>query len=303
MAKRNYYDVLGVSKTASADDIKQAFRKLSKKYHPDINKAADANDKFKEINEAYDTLGDPKKREQYDLLQESPFGRTYTGGGDSFGGSFGGFGRSTTFDEADTDFGGFGNMDDMMGDIFNQFFGGSAGARTQQTRRPKKGRDYAYSLTLDFIDAALGKKMTVTINGKNLQVTIPAGIDDGQKIRLAKQGYEGENGGERGDVIITCHIRPHATFRREGLDVYSDAHVTFSQAALGTKLTVKTLTGNVALNVPAGVQSGAKLRLKQKGIVQKGNSGDHYVVIHVKTPTALSAKEQALFEQLAQLEA
>lgn len=307
MAKRNYYDVLGVSKTASAEDIKQAFRKLSKKYHPDVNKAADANEKFKEINEAYDTLGDPKKREQYDLMQDAPFGRTYSGNGDSsFGGGFGGFGRSTTFDGADADFGGFGNMDDMMGDIFNQFFGGGgfagAGAHTQQ-RAPKKGRDYAYTLTLDFLDAALGKKMTITINGKSLQVTIPAGIDDGQKIRLAKQGYEGEYGGERGDVIITCHVRPHATFRREGLDVYTDAHITFSQAALGTKVTVKTITGDVTLNVPAGMQSGAKLRLKQKGIQQKQHSGDHYVVIHVKTPTSLSAKEQALFEQLAQLEA
>lgn len=305
MAKRNYYDVLGVSKTASANDIKQAFRKLSKKYHPDINKGADANDKFKEINEAYDTLSDPKKREQYDLAQESPFGRTYSGGGFDGGNFSGGFGGSTTFDRDDTDFGDFGNMDDMMGDIFNQFFGGGSfgGTNTRSSRaRPQKGRDYAYALTLDFLDAALGKKMTLTINGKSLNVTIPAGIEEGQKIRLANQGYEGTNGGERGDVLITCHIRPNSVFRREGLDIYTDAHITFSQAALGTKVTVQTLTNEVKLNVPAGVQSGAKLRLKQRGIAQKNNVGDHYVVIHVKTPTTLNARQQQLFEQLAQLE-
>lgn len=304
MAKRNYYDVLGVSKTATADEIKSAFRKLSKKYHPDVNKAADANDKFKEINEAYDTLSDPKKREQYDYTQESPFGRSSSTGSDFGGGFGGGFGRSTTFDDAD-DFGGFGNMDDMMGDIFSQFFGGSAsfGGNTRTQPRAKKGRDYAYTLTIDFLDAALGKKTTIAINGKQLQVSIPAGIDDGQKIRLANQGYEGTNGGERGDVIITCRIRPHATFRREGLDIYTDAPITFSQAALGTKINVKTLTGEVALNVPAGVQSGAKLRLKHKGITKKQTVGDHYVVIQVKTPDKLSAKQRELFEQLAQLEA
>lgn len=297
MAK-NYYDVLGVSKTATADDIKKAFRKLSKEYHPDINKAADANEKFKEINEAYETLSDPKKRQEYDRLQDSPFGRgSYTGGGrrTSTGGSP--FGDATA-----DDFGGFGGFGDFS-DIFSDFFGGAGGGFSQQATRPRKGDDIEYRVTLDFLEAALGKTMSVTLNGKTLSVNIPAGIDEGQKVRLAGQGHPGSNGGPAGDVIISCHIRPSATFRRDGLNIESDVTIRFSEAALGTKATVNTLTSQVSLNIPAGTQSGAKLRLRGKGIQKKnGEQGDHFVVVRVKTPQQLTDREKELFEELSRLE-
>lgn len=297
MAK-NYYDVLGVSKTATADDIKKAFRKLSKQYHPDINKAADANEKFKEINEAYETLSDPKKRQDYDRLQDSPFGRGgYTGGGSRTytGGSP--FGDATA-----DDFGGFGGFGDFS-DIFSDFFGGAGGGFSQQATRPRKGDDIEYRVTLDFLEAAIGKTMSVTLNGKTLSVNIPAGIDEGQKVRLAGQGHPGNNGGPAGDVIISCHIRPSATFRRDGLNIESDVTIRFSEAALGTKATVKTLTSQVSLNIPAGTQSGAKLRLRGKGIQKKnGEQGDHFVVVRVKTPQQLTDREKELFEELSRLE-
>lgn len=299
MTTKSYYDILGVHKAATADDIKKAFRKLSKQYHPDINKEPDANDKFKEINEAYDTLSDPKKREEYDRMQQSPFGhRTYSSSGD--GRTYTGgnpFGGATMADDVGG-FGGFGDFSDLFGD----FFGAGGAANQQRTPRARKGEDSEYRVTLDFIEAALGKKMQITINGKKLNVTIPAGIDEGQKIRLAKQGHPGLNGGEAGDVIIICHIRPSATFTREGLDIYTTADIQFTEAALGTKITVQTLQSKVNLNVPAGTQSGAKLRLKGKGIQTKdGQQGDHYVVIQVVTPRNLTDKEKELFQQLSQL--
>ncbi|MDX5474929.1 MAG: molecular chaperone DnaJ [Bacillaceae bacterium] len=350
MSKRDYYEVLGVSKGASKDEIKKAYRKLSKQYHPDINSAPDAADKFKEIKEAYEVLSDDQKRSHYDQ-----FGHTDPNQG------FGGFGGGA---------GGFGGFED----IFETFFGG--GGRRRDPNAPRQGADLQYTMTVSFEEAAFGKETDIEIpreetcntctgtgakpgtkvetcshcrgtgqesieqntpfgrivnkrtcskcqgTGKfipqkcaschgagrikkrnTINVKIPAGIDDGQQLRISGKGEAGINGGPPGDLYIVFHVRPHEFFERDGDDIYCEMPITFAQAALGDEVEVPTLSGKVKLKVPAGTQTGTNFRLKGKGVanVRGYGQGDQHIKIRVITPTKLTEKQKQLLREFAEI--
>ncbi|MED4070623.1 molecular chaperone DnaJ [Priestia endophytica] len=350
MSKRDYYEVLGVGKSATKDEIKKSYRKLSKKYHPDINKDADAPEKFKEIKEAYEVLSDDQKRAHYDQFGHTDPNQGGFGGGGDFGGGFG------------------------FEDIFSSFFGGGGGRR-RDPNAPRQGADLQYTMTLSFEEAAFGKDTTIEIpreetcdtcdgsgakpgskvdtcshcngsgqlnveqntpfgrivnrrvchhcNGsgkiirdkcstchgagkvkkqKKISVKIPAGVDDGQQLRVAGQGEPGVNGGPPGDLFVVFSIRTHEFFEREGDDIYCEMPITFSQAALGDEVEVPTLHGKVKLKVPAGTQTGTNFRLRGKGVpnVRGYGQGDQHVVIRVITPTKLSEKQKELLRDFAE---
>ncbi|MGQ3377373.1 molecular chaperone DnaJ [Priestia endophytica] len=350
MSKRDYYEVLGVGKSATKDEIKKSYRKLSKKYHPDINKDADAPEKFKEIKEAYEVLSDDQKRAHYDQFGHTDPNQGGFGGGGDFGGGFG------------------------FEDIFSSFFGGGGGRR-RDPNAPRQGADLQYTMMLSFEEAAFGKDTTIEIpreetcdtcdgsgakpgskvdtcshcngsgqlnveqntpfgrivnrrvchhcNGsgkiirdkcstchgagkvkkqKKISVKIPAGVDDGQQLRVAGQGEPGVNGGPPGDLFVVFSIRGHEFFEREGDDIYCEMPITFSQAALGDEVEVPTLHGKVKLKVPAGTQTGTNFRLRGKGVpnVRGYGQGDQHVVIRVITPTKLSEKQKELLRDFAE---
>ncbi|MES5266035.1 molecular chaperone DnaJ [Priestia megaterium] len=352
MSKRDYYEVLGISKSATKDEIKKAYRKLSKQYHPDINKAEDAADKFKEVKEAYEVLSDDQKKAQYDQ-----FGHTDPNQG------FGGFGGGGS------DFGGFG-----FEDIFSSIFGG--GGRRRDPNAPRQGADLQYTMTLSFEEAVFGKETTIEIpreemcetchgsgakpgtkvdtcshcngsgqlnveqntpfgrvvnrrachhcNGtgkiikdkcatchgdgkvtkrRKINVKIPAGVDDGQQLRVSAQGEPGVNGGPPGDLYVVFHVRTHEFFERDGDDIYCEMPLTFAQAALGDEVEVPTLHGKVKLKIPAGTQTGTKFRLKGKGVanVRGYGQGDQHIHVRVVTPTKISEKQKQLLREFAEL--
>lgn len=265
------YDVLGVKRSASADEIKTAYRKLAKEYHPDLN----PNDpiveqRFKEISQAYGILGDKHKRGQFDRGEIKADGSQRAGFG-GFGGGFGG-GRA----------GGFGGGD-AAEDIFADLFGRSRG-RTRTVRM--KGKDVNYSLRVSFLDSVRGTKRRVNLfDGKNLDVTIPAGTDDGQTLRLKNQGMPGMGGGENGDAFIEVQVDSHKFFERDGNDIFLDVPITLAEAVIGSKITVPTIHGNVAVTVPEGANSGTTLRLRGKGvIIRPGVAGDQFVKLMVMLP-------------------
>lgn len=351
MSKRDYYEVLGVSKSASKDEIKKAYRKLSKQYHPDINKADDAADKFKEIKEAYEVLSDDQKKAHYDQFGHTDPNQGFGGGG-GFDGGFG------------------------FEDIFETFFGGQGGGRRRRDpNAPRQGADLQYTMTLGFEEAAFGKETTIEIpveetcdtcsgtgakpgtkvetcsqcrgtgqesveqntpfgrivnrrtcskcngSGKSIpnkcttchgagrvkkrntiKVNIPAGVDEGQQLRVAGKGEAGVNGGPAGDLYVVFHVRRHEFFERDGDDVYCEMPITFAQAALGDEVEVPTLHGKVKLKVPAGTQTGTNFRLKGKGIanVRGYGQGDQHIKIRVITPTKLSEKQKQLIREFAE---
>lgn len=349
MSKRDYYEVLGVDKEASKDEIKKAYRKLARKYHPDVNKEDDAETKFKEAKEAYEVLGNEQKRAQYDQF----------GHAGSQSGGFGGFGGGAQ------DFGGF-------GDIFDMFFGG--GAR-QNPNAPQQGADLQYTMTLTFEEAIFGKDTEISIpkeencdtcsgsgakpgtkketcshcqgsgqlnqeqntpfgrvvnrrachycqgtgeiipdkcttcggTGKvkknvNIQVSIPAGIDEGQQIRVTGKGEPGRNGGPPGDLFVVIVIQPHEYFNREGDHIFLELPITFAQAALGDEISVPTVHGKVMFKIPAGTQTGKTFRLRGKGApnVRGQGHGDQHVKVRVVTPTKLSDEQKELLKQFNQ---
>ncbi|UYZ20822.1 molecular chaperone DnaJ [Mesobacillus jeotgali] len=351
MSKRDYYEVLGVSNSASKDEIKKAYRKLSKKFHPDINKEPGADEKFKEVKEAYEVLSDDQKRAHYDQFGHVDPNQGFGGGGD-FGGGFGGF-----------------------EDIFNSFFGGGGGRR-RDPNAPRQGADLQYTMTLKFEEAVFGKETDIEIpreeecdtcdgtgakpgtkvdtckhchgsgqisveqntpfgrivnrrvchycngTGKEIKekcstcsgtgkvtrrnkihVKIPAGVDDGQQLRVAGKGEAGINGGPPGDLYIVFHIRSHEFFERDGDDIYCEMPITFVQAALGDEVEVPTLHGKVKLKVPAGTQTGTKFRLKGKGVpnVRGYGTGDQHVLVRIVTPTKLSEKQKQLLREFAEV--
>lgn len=309
--KRDYYEVLGVDKKADRAAIKRAYRKLAKKYHPDTNAGnAQAEERFKEVNEAYDVLGDDEKRKLYDEFGHAAFregfdpdlARQAAAGG--FSGS--GFGREN-FRQSGTN-GGFrefhfegGNMEDLFGDLFGNAFGGAEGFRGGQgfggrSAYRMKGEDAQSEITVSFDDAVFGCDKIITLrdgsgNSQPLKVHIPAGIDDGKKIRLKGKGHPGHGGGEPGDLFLKVKITPKPGFERRGMDVYTTASIPFATAALGGKIRVRTLYGEVECSVKEGTQSGSKIRLKNKGIVSMKNPslhGDQYVVIQIQVPRNLS---------------
>ena len=358
--KRDYYEVLGLQKGASEDDIKKAYRKAAKANHPDLHPGdKEAEARFKEANEAYAVLSDPDKRAKYDQ-----FG--FAGVDPNFGAGAGGF------------TGDFGDLGDIFGDIFGSFggFGGFGGRQQQSRTGPRRGESLRARLTLSFEEAAFGCKKDITIprveqcpeckgtgcqsgttpeicpqcrgsgsvrtqqrtpfgviqstgpcpkcggsgkiihspcskcrgsgavrSQKTLNITIPAGIDDGETVSLRGQGNAGANGGPAGDLLVQIQVRPSSTFQREGTNIYVTAELSFVQAALGAEIKVPTLDGEVSLNIPEGTQTGAVFRLRGKGVpsVRSGIRGDQFVTVNLQTPKNLSHKQKELLQEFAEL--
>lgn len=347
MSKRDYYEILGIDRNATKDEIKRAYRKLARKYHPDVNKEPDAEEKFKEVKEAYEVLSDDQKRAQYDQ-----------------------------FGHAGAQASGFGGAHDFTGfsDIFDMFFGG--GSRSNPNA-PRQGADLQYTLTLEFEEAIFGKTMEInvpkeetcttcngtgakpgtrpetchychgtgeisteqvtpfgrivnrrtchycrgtgklikekctTCHGKGrvrtqskIKVTIPAGIDEGQQIRLAGKGEPGINGGPPGDLFVVVRIKPHEFFKREGDHIYLELPISIAQAALGDEIDVPTVHGKVALKIPPGTQSGKIFRLRGKGVpnVHGYGHGDQHVQVRVVIPTKLTQRQKELLREFEQIE-
>jgi len=287
MSKRDYYEVLGVSKGASDDEIKKAFRKLAIKYHPDKNPGdKEAEAKFKEANEAYSVLSDKTKRARYDQFGHAGVGGAGAGdGGNPFAG-FGGFGgQSFNFD-----FGG-GGLDDILGSIFG-FGGGFRGTR--------RGRDYRTNTTIDFKEAIFGVTKTISVDGEDVKLKIPAGIHDGQSIRLTGRGGPApEQGGERGDLYVEVRVRADKHLTREGDLILSEATISMVDAALGTEVDVETVDGTITMKVPAGTQPGTNFKLSGHGAPRLGSSerGPHIVTIQVEIPKNLSRKQKELLQE------
>lgn len=359
--KRDYYEVLGLQKGASEDEIKKAYRSLAKKYHPDVNKASDAEEKFKEINEAYEVLSDPSKRATYDQFGFS--GMDGSGFGDFSGFSSGGFGD--------------------LNDIFSSFFGGDSmsGFSSRYSRRnpngPKRGQDRYMRLTIPFLDACFGKKETINIDfdekcskcggsgaesasdietcptcngagsvlkqqrtafgifqsqgvcpdcngtGKrikkicpechgvghtrrkvNVDINIPAGINDGQSLRVPGRGEAGSNGGDNGDLYIEINVQRHDKFYRDGNTIYLDIPISAIDATLGTKIDIPTIQGDVSMKIPSGTQTGKQFKLKGKGVkdIRTGKNGDQIVTVNVVVDEDLSKREKELYKELQELQ-
>ena len=300
---KDLYSVLGVSKTASEAEIKSAYRKLARKYHPDLNKDnKEAAEKFKEISAAYDIIGNKERRQKYDNNEIDAEGKPTGFGASGFGGDGGfysAYGAGNPFGQgfsgtqrAGMD-GGFDFSSIFGEDIFSQFSSQSQNFRGG-ARRPRKGDDIAYTMKINFLDAANGSEQKVFIGGKNINVKIPAGTVDGQTLRLKGLGNPSLNGGENGDVLITLNVQPHPYFRLEGNDVHIDLPITIKEAVLGAKITVPTLTGKVAVKVPPYSNSGEKLRLKGKGI----KSGDEIITLKILTSSSKSSELENVLEKL-----
>lgn len=310
---QDYYEILGVPRDAPQDKIQSAYRKLARKYHPDLNKEKSAEEKFKQIGEAYEVLGDPQKRKKYDRLgrnwqtgdEFSPppgwesAGQTKRGPGgfrfESFGGGFsdffeslfGGFGRERAHEQEE--------YDSPFAHLFNQ-----------------KGLDHEAELTIPLEDAYNGARRSITLQttvnegpgtgktvNKTLEVTIPKGVNEGKRLRLAGQGGNG-TGGKHGDLYLTIHIAPHPKFRVTGSDIEVDVPITPWEAALGAQITVPLVDGSARVTIPAGIRSGKKIRVKGKGLGGRASEkGDLYAIVQIVVPPALSAKERALFKELA----
>lgn len=352
MAKRDYYEVLGVQKNASKDEIKKAYRKLSKQYHPDINKEEGADEKFKEISEAYEVLSDESKKARYDQYGHAGMGQGGFGGAGDFAGGFGGF-----------------------EDIFSSFFGGGGARRNPNA--PRQGDDLQYQMTISFEDAVFGTDKDIVLKkevtcetcdgtgaepgteihtcenchgrgteqveqntpfgrvrterpchvcggkGKTfderchtchgsgrmvkdvtINVKVPAGVDNGQQLRVAGHGEPGINGGPAGDLYVVFRVQPHEYFERDGDDIFYQLNLTFAQAALGDEIEIPTLDGKVRLTIPAGTQTGKRFRLKDKGIenVHGYGRGDQYVTATVVTPTKLSERQAELLREFADID-
>ncbi len=303
MAFIDYYSILGVDRKASADDIKKAYRKLARKYHPDVNPDdSNAHSKFQQINEANEVLSDPEKRRKYDEYGENwkhadEYEKAHReqakhGG---FSSDFGGGGYSYGFSGDDLG-GGF-------SDFFESLFGNSARAGAGGRRSAGyKGNDYNAELHISLHNAAQTHKQTLTVNGKNIRITVPAGVTDGQVIKLKGQGGPGVNGGPNGDLYITFVIAKDHEFQRKGNDLYATVPLDLYTAVLGGETTVNTLDGKVKLKVKPETQNGTKIRLKGKGFPvykEEGHFGDLFITYSIKIPTGLTEKQKELFQQLA----
>lgn len=355
--KRDYYEVLGVDKGADEQALKKAYRKQAMKYHPDRNPDnKEAEEKFKEVNEAYEVLSDSSKRQRYDQFGHDGVNNQGGFGGQGYGGGQG-----------------FGGFEDIFGDMFGDIFGGGFGGRPRR-RGPERGADIRHSITIEFEEAAFGKKAAIklnrteecdechgsgakagtgkktcpTCNGqgevrtvqrtpfgniastktcstcegsgeviespcnkchgkgnirkvKTIEVDIPAGIDDGQMIKLQSQGELGSKGGPRGDLYIVVNVKNHSVFTREGFDIYFDMPITFVQATLGDEIEVPTLDGKVKYTIPEGTQTGTTFRLRERGIkkLRSNSRGDQYVKVVIDTPTRLNEEQKKLLREFA----
>jgi molecular chaperone DnaJ len=352
MAKRDYYEVLGIKKDATQDEIKKAYREMAKKYHPDVSKDPNATEKFKEIQEAYEVLNDSQKRAQYDQFGHAGANQGFGGGGYTYSG-------------------GFPSFDDIINEMFGGIFGGS---RSNRGSRARVGSDIRKQISITFEEAAFGTEKNISItkldnckkcnglgaesskdiktcptckgsgrvvttqssffgtfqtettcptcqgtgkvitnkcsecNGagrvrttSTINVKIPAGIDDGQGLRLSGYGEAGTNGGAYGDLYIYVSVGKHEIFTRDGLDILLEMPLTFSQAALGGEIEVPTIYGTGTLKIPAGTQAGTKFRIRDKGIRSGRSSkiGDQWVTVKLITPTKLTAEQKDLFKKLS----
>ncbi|GAC1432197.1 MAG: molecular chaperone DnaJ [Chloroflexota bacterium] len=350
--KRDYYDILGVKRSADENELRRAFRRLARDYHPDVSKSPDAEERFKEVNEAYEVLSDPEKRRVYDQYGHAGVHGQFGPGADGY-----------------TNFGNF-------SDIFEQFGSFFGGAATGTRRGPQRGADLRYDLEITFEEAAFGCEKALEIprwetctacagsgaepntetvrcpqcNGsgeirrvqqsvfgqfvnvtacgkchgegkivstpcrscrgegrlrtlKQLKVKVPAGVDNGQQIRLSGEGESGPKGGPPGNLYVVLDVKAHRYFKRDGSDVYYELPLTFPQAALGDTLEVPTLEGTEKVQIPPGTQGGKQIRLREKGIphLRGMGRGDQYVVVKLKTPSDLSARERELYEELARI--
>ena len=294
MAFIDYYQALGITKSATDKDIKAAYRKMARKYHPDVNpNDKDAQKKFQEINEANEVLSDPEKRKKYDQ-----YGKDWKhadqfqsqGQGRPSGG------RSTGQQDYTGSF-----SDQNFSDFFSSMFGKSSG---QSRQANFKGQDFNAELRLNLRDVYTTQKQTITVNGKNIRLTIPAGIENGQTIRIKGHGGQGINGGPAGDLLITFSIPNDPEFKRVGNDLYKNVEIDLYTAVLGAEITVDTMSGKVKLPVKPETQNGTKVKLKGKGFpVYKNENqfGDLYITDTVKIPTDLSEKEKELFKELSNL--
>lgn len=289
----DYYKVLGINKNATTDEIKSAYRKLARKHHPDLNpNDKEAHKKFQQINEANEVLSDPEKRKKYDQYgkdwkhaeefeKQKQYQRQYSNqGGQTFSGGFG---------------------EDDFSDFFASMFGNQEGrGRSRQTKF--RGQDYNAELQLNLTDAYKTHQQTITIDGKNVRITIPAGIENGQQIRLKGYGAPGVNGGPAGDLYITFSITNNTAFKRMGNDLYTTVDLDLYTAVLGGEVTIDTLSGKVKLKVKPETQNGTKMRLKGKGFPvykKEGESGDLFITFSVKIPTNLTEQQKELFKELA----
>ena len=299
VAFQDYYETLGVPRDASAEDIRRAYRKLARKYHPDVNKEPDAEDRFKQISEAYEVLRDDDKRARYDRL-----GANWKAGQDVSGapGFEQGFGDGAGFGDVRVEFGG-GDFSDLFEGLFGrrgrQGWGSTAGSGANGFSMPGGDQEAVLELTLE--EAAAGGKRRISLgNGRDFEVAIPRGVRDGQRIRLAGQGTSGIAGGPPGDLLLRVRLRPHPSFRVEGRDLYVDLPVSPWEAALGAEVAVKTLSGSARVRVPAGSSSGRRLRLRGEGLPNaSGPAGNLYAVLAIHVPKRLTKDERELFQQLA----
>jgi len=293
MAK-NYYDILGVGKNASEKEIKQAFRRLAKKYHPDANpNDPQAETKFKEINEAYEILSDPEKRVQYDR-----FGSVFPGGG--FGGNGG-----TRYTHVNFGGEGFGDIGDILENLFGRSGFGRSSGWSSTVREGQgwatQGRDLEQTVTISLYEAYHGTSRRVTKGGRTINVNIPAGARTGTKVRIAGEGEPGALGGPAGDLYLVVEVAPDPTYERNGDDLTTDIRVDMFTAMLGGEVEVPTLSGPVRLTIPAGTQSGRKFRLAGKGMPRlkhKGEYGNLYVRVLITVPEHLNDEQRRLVEQL-----
>ncbi len=295
---KNLYNTLGVSKNATDAELKSAYRKLARKYHPDVNKDnAEASDKFKEVSGAYDILGDKDKRKKYDNNEidadgkPTGFGAGFGSGsgqqysGNPFGSGFNGGGQSFDFD-----------------DIFSSMFGGTSmgggfGNRTRQ-RRAHKGQDVGYSLKVDFLSAIKGGEKSISISGKKVNVKIPSGSINGQTLRLKGLGEQSFNGGANGDALITLDVEKHKYFTLSGNNILLDLPISIKEAMLGGKITAPTIDGKVSINIPPLSSTGDKLRLKGKGV----KSGDEIITLKIIAPKKIEKDQKKYFEEMENYE-
>ena len=298
---KDFYAVLGVKKDVTAADLKKAYRKLARQHHPDSNPGNTAAEaRFKEISEAHSVLGDPAQRAEYDQMRAMGSGARFTAGGapggfeDVFGGMFGGGAPGARRAPP-------GGFDDIFGGLFgNAGPGQAAGGR--RYAGPRKGRDHTATVGLEFDTAVHGDTVTLERpgGGKPIQVKIPAGVADGQKIRLRGKGEPSPDGGEAGDLVLTVQVRPHPVFTRDGLNLRVDVPVTFVEAVLGATIEVPTLGGDpVKLRVAAGTPSGRVLRVKGRGVTTTKGTGDLLATVQVAVPSHVSAEATTHLQQFA----
>ena len=289
----DYYKVLGIAKNASQDEIKNAYRKLARKMHPDLNpNDKTAHKKFQEVNEANEVLSDPEKRKKYDK-----YGKDWK--------------HSEEFEKArqqrqsygSNEYGGYSN-DFEGGNDFSDFFSSMFGGGGSRSQTKYRGQDYNAEMKIDLSDAYFTKQETITVDGKNIRVTIPAGIENGQKLKLKGFGSAGRNGGPNGDLIITFSVNNNTPYKRDGKDLNMTVEIDLYSAVLGGEVTIDTMAGKVKLKVAPETQNGTKIRLKGKGFPiykKEGEFGDLYVTYSVKIPTKLGEKQKELFKELSKL--